>query len=192
VPEGDKIIPVVNELQKHFELVVATQDWHPINHKSFASNHEGKKPFDVIELHGLQQVLWPNHCVQGSHGAEFSSRLQMSKAEAIFRKGTDPEIDSYSGFYDNGHLKSTCLEDYLRGKGVDQVYVSGLCGDICVFYTAMDSLGEGFVTYIIEDGTCPLKQEDFKQTNKQFIEKGGKLISSAEVIAKLIAERMEK
>lgn len=184
VPRGDQVIPVVNKLQSYFELVVATQDWHPLNHKSFASNHPGKRPFDVIELNGLQQVLWPNHCVQGSHGAEFSHELNLNRAEAIFRKGTDPEIDSYSGFYDNGHLKSTCLEDYLRGKKVRQVYVSGLCGDICVYYTAMDSLGEGFETYIIEDATRPLKLEDFKNTNKQFTAKGGLMISSSEIMHK--------
>jgi nicotinamidase/pyrazinamidase len=183
VPKGDEIIPVVNNLQNYFQLVVATQDWHPANHKSFASNHKGKKPFDVIELRGLKQILWPDHCVQGSYGAEFSRQLHMNKAEAIFRKGTDPEIDSYSGFFDNGHLKSTCLEDYLRGKEVDQVYVSGLCGDICVFYTAMDSLGEGFQTYIVEDATRPLRFEDFKSTNKQFMEKGGRLISSAQIMS---------
>ncbi|HET9825462.1 MAG TPA: bifunctional nicotinamidase/pyrazinamidase [Chitinophagaceae bacterium] len=182
VPKGDQIIPVVNKLQDYFELVVATQDWHPLNHKSFASNHQGKKPFDVIELRGLHQVLWPNHCVQGSKGAEFSPQLDMTHAEAIFRKGTDPEIDSYSGFFDNGHLKSTCLEDYLRGKKVDQVYVSGLCGDICVFYTAMDSLAEGFETYIIEDATRPLKFADFKKTNKQFTERGGRLTTSSEIM----------
>jgi len=182
VPEGDKIITVVNELQNYFELVVATQDWHPANHKSFASNHKGKNPFDIIELHGLTQTLWPNHCVQGTAGANFSDQLYPNKAEAIFRKGTNPEIDSYSGFYDNGHLKSTCLADYLRGKNVNQVYVTGLCGDICVFFTAMDSLQEGFETWIIEDATRPLKKEDFKKTNEAFKEKGGKLIRSTEII----------
>ena len=184
VPEGDKIIPVVNELQHHFELVVATQDWHPPNHKSFASNHKGKKLFDIIELNRLQQTLWPNHCVQGSYGANFPDTLETNKAETIFRKGTDAEIDSYSGFYDNGHLKSTCLADYLHGKKVSRVYISGLCADICVFYTAMDSLNEGFETYIVEDGTCPLKQDDYIKTMKVFTEKGGKLIGSADILKK--------
>lgn len=181
VPKGDKIIPVVNELQYHFELVVATQDWHPQNHKSFASNHKDKKPFDIIELNGLQQTLWPNHCVQGSYGASFPDALNTNKAEAIFRKGTNAEIDSYSGFYDNGHLKSTCLADYLRGKKVSRVYITGLCADICVYYTALDSLNEGFETYIIKDGTCPLKQEDYKTTMRIFTEKGGKLIASKDI-----------
>ncbi|MBZ5855530.1 bifunctional nicotinamidase/pyrazinamidase [Flavihumibacter profundi] len=182
VPGGDQIIPVINKLQNYFDLVVAVQDWHPQNHKSFASNNAGKKPFDVIELDGLQQTLWPDHCVQGSFGAAFPAGLHTNKAEAIFRKGTDPEIDSYSGFYDNGHRKSTGLADYLHSKKVTQVYITGLCGDICVFYTAMDSLREGFETFIIEDGTRPLKAEDFIKTNQAFIEKGGKLISSKEII----------
>ena len=103
VAGGDKIVPVLNEIQMHFDLVVATQDWHPAGHKSFASMHPGKKPFEVIDLYGLEQTLWPDHCIQGTIGAAFSSQLNMNKAEAIFRKGTNPEIDSYSGFYDNGH-----------------------------------------------------------------------------------------
>src|ERR1043166_5035395 len=105
VPGGDKIIPLVNELQSNFDLVVATQDWHPPTHKSFASNHAGKKVFEEIQLNNLSQVLWPDHCVQGTHGAELSAAVNWNKTEAIFRKGTNPEIDSYSGFYDNGHLK---------------------------------------------------------------------------------------
>jgi nicotinamidase/pyrazinamidase len=182
VPDGDKIIPVVNELQNYFELIVATQDWHPQNHKSFASNHPGKKPFNVIDLHGLKQTLWPDHCVQGTEGADFPSQLNLNKVEAIFRKGTDTEIDSYSGFYDNGHLKSTGLAAYLRGKNADEVYVTGLCGDICVFFTAIDSLQEGFSTFIIEDATQPLREDDFKKTNEAFMRKGGKLISSKAII----------
>src|SRR4051812_7689039 len=112
VPDGHKIIPVVNELQNYFDLVVATQDWHPLNHTSFASNHNNKKPFDIIELHDIKQTLWPDHCVQGSTGADFPAQLNLNKAEAIFRKGTNAEIDSYSGFYDNKHLKSTGLAAY--------------------------------------------------------------------------------
>ena len=183
VPEGDKIISVVNKLQNYFELVVATQDWHPQNHKSFASNHTGKKPFDVIELNGLQQTLWPDHCVQSTHGADFSPHLKINKVEAIFRKGTNTEIDSYSGFYDNGHLKSTGLADYLHGKKAAQVYVTGLCADICVFYTAMDSLQEGFETYIIADGTYPLRQDDYIRTMQEFEAQRGKLIHSSDIFS---------
>jgi nicotinamidase/pyrazinamidase len=181
VPEGDKIISVVNELQKNFELVVATQDWHPPDHKSFASNHPGKNPFEIIDLNGLQQTLWPDHCVQGTLGAEFSKLVNTNKVEVIFRKGTNPEIDSYSGFYDNGYLKSTGLADYLRGKKVTEIYLTGLCADICVFYTAMDSMKAGFKTFIIEDGTHPLTEEGLLSTMKIFTENGGKLIHSKEM-----------
>jgi len=183
VPHGDKIVPVINELQKYFELTVATQDWHPTDHKSFASNHPNKKPFEVIELNGLKQTLWPDHCVQGTAGANFSSQLNLNKVEAIFRKGTNAEVDSYSGFYDNGHLKSTGLAGYFRDKKIDEVFVTGLCGDICVFFTAMDSLQEGFKTYIIEDATQPLNEDDFKRTNETFIQNGGRLINSREMIS---------
>jgi nicotinamidase/pyrazinamidase len=184
VPRGDKIIPVVNKLQNYFELVVATQDWHPKDHKSFASNHKNKKPFDVIDSNGLEQILWPDHCVQGTKGADFSSQLSINKMEAIFRKGTNPEIDSYGGFYDNYHLKSTGLADYLRGKKVDEIYVTGLAGDICVYWTALDGLTEGFKTYIIEDATSPLNVEEFKKTNKHFKEKGGNVIQSVDITSK--------
>lgn len=181
VPDGDDIIPVVNDLQEHFELVVATQDWHPSNHKSFASNHNHKKPFDIINIHGLQQTLWPDHCLQGSSGAEFPVGLNTNKAEAIFRKGTDSEIDSYSGFYDNGHRKSTGLAGYLSDKQAKEVYIAGLAGDICVYLTALDSIAEKFTTFIVEDATKPLSADDFKKAMKDFITRGGRLIQSKEI-----------
>jgi nicotinamidase/pyrazinamidase len=182
VPESDKIIPVVNKLQEHFELVVATQDWHPANHKSFASNHKNKQPFDIIELGSIQQILWPDHCVQGTAGADFPESLNMNAVEAIVRKGTDPEIDSYSGFYDNGHLKSTGLADYLKGRDIHQIFLVGLCADICVSYTALDGIDKGFKTYIIEEGTCPLNKENYKRIKEQFLLKGGKSISASAII----------
>lgn len=178
VADGDQIVPLVNKLQQQFELVVATQDWHPANHKSFASRHEGKKPFDQIDLNGLEQVLWPDHCVQGSTGADFSAELNMDRVEAIFRKGMDPEIDSYSGFYDNGHRKSTGLADYLRGRGVKEVYLSGLAGDYCVYFTAKDALQEGFKTVVIEDATRPIDQEGFEKAKKEILERNGLVIKS--------------
>lgn len=182
VPEGDAIIPVVNSLQPHFPLVAAAQDWHPAAHKSFASSHPGQQPFNVIELHGLRQTLWPDHCVQGTPGAGFSGQLHTNRIEAIFRKGTDPEIDSYSAFYDNGHLRSTGLAGYLRDKKVEAVYLTGLAADICVFLTAMDSLEEGFETYIIEDAARPISVEDLKKNMQAFIAKGGKIIRSADIL----------
>jgi nicotinamidase/pyrazinamidase len=181
VPDSDAIIPVVNRLIHYFGLVIAIQDWHPADHKSFASMHPGKKPLDIIDLHGLQQTLWPDHCIQGTKGAAFSALLEMNKAEVIFRKGTDPEIDSYSGFYDNGHRKSTGLAGYLHEKKVSEVYVTGLAGDYCVYLTAMDSLEEKFSTFIIEDATRPINPENFKKVMQQFVAKGGKIIRSTDV-----------
>lgn len=182
VPEGDQIIPLTNQLQQAFELVIATQDWHPANHKSFASQHEGKQAFEQIELQGLEQVLWPDHCIQGSSGADFSKELNMQKVEAIFRKGTEPEIDSYSGFYDNGHLKSTALSDYLRGRKVQEVYLCGLAGDYCVYFTAKDALLEGFDTYLIEDATRPISPEGFAKAKADILAKGGNIILSTDLI----------
>ena len=182
VPEGEQIIPLVNRLQKRFDLVVASQDWHPENHGSFAANHPGKEPFDKTELNGLEQILWPPHCVQGLKGAEFSSELDMNKVETIFRKGMDPEIDSYSGFFDNGHQKSTALHDYLQGKHVDTVYIAGLAADVCVRFTASDAVEMGYKTYVISDATRAVgKQEAFEKTRDELEGKGVKFISSASV-----------
>lgn len=178
VPEGDQIIPVVNELMPHFDLVVATQDWHPQQHKSFASQHAGRAVFDTIDLNGLDQVLWPDHCVQSSPGAAFSEALAQDRIESIFRKGTDPEIDSYSGFFDNGHRKSTGLAEYLRGKQVRQVFVVGLAGDYCVYYSVKDALLEGFRTFLIEDATRPISPEGFEKAKADMVNTGAKIIQS--------------
>jgi nicotinamidase/pyrazinamidase len=152
VNEGDRIVPVVNRLLPHFDLVVATQDWHPEGHGSFATSH-GKHPGDLHELAGMPQVMWPDHCVQKTEGAEFHPALDMKPVEAVFRKGTDPAIDSYSGFYDNGRKKSTGLVGYLKEKGVTEVYVVGLATDYCVKFTALDAKQAGFDTTVIEDAT---------------------------------------
>lgn len=116
VPKGNEIVPVINRIQPSFDLVVATQDWHPENHKSFASNHEGKKVFEKIRLNKTEQILWPDHCIQDTPGALFHPDLEMKRVETVFRKGMDPDIDSYSGFYDNGHEKSTGLCRLPSGK----------------------------------------------------------------------------
>lgn len=179
VPGGDEVIPVLNQLQPHFDLVVATQDWHPADHQSFASNHPGKKPFEVTQLLGLDQVLWPEHCVQGTPGAEFAPALQQNRVEAIFRKGMNPAIDSYSGFYDNGHMKSTRLSEYLRSKDITQVFVAGLAGDYCVYFTAKDALVEGFKTFLVEDACRPISAEGFEQAKADLKHRGGKIIQSS-------------
>lgn len=181
VPDGEEIIAIINGVQQYFDLVVATQDWHPANHKSFASNHTDKKVFDEIEVNGHKQILWPDHCVQGTEGAKFSSMFNMNRVEAIFRKGTDIEIDSYSGFYDNNHKKSTGLADYLRGKLITKVYFAGLAGDFCVYYSVLDALIEGFDTYLMEDAVRSIDAEKFKQAKIEITARGGKIINSNEV-----------
>lgn len=163
VADGDKVIPIINKLIPQYDLVVATQDWHPANHKSFASQHEGKKLFEEIELNGMTQRLWPDHCVQGTFGGEFHKDLELNTAEAIFRKGMDPEIDSYSGFYDNGHLKSTGLAGYLKEKGVEEIHFCGIAADYCVYFSIKDALLEGFKTVLIEEATKPIDAENFEK-----------------------------
>lgn len=176
VPNGNDVIPVLNEIQKDFDLIVATQDWHPQNHKSFAAEHPGKNEFEVIDLNGLQQVLWPVHCVQGSFGAEFHKDLKMNSIEAIFRKGMDPEIDSYSGFYDNGKRKNTGLFGYLKDRKVSEVFVAGLAADFCVYFTANDAIDLGFKTTIIEEASKPIDDENWHKLKDKFREKGGNII----------------
>lgn len=152
VPDGDEVVPIANRLMASFPLVVATQDFHPPSHRSFAVNHPGKNTYEVIDLEGLPQVLWPAHCVAGSEGADFHPALDRPGIHAVFRKGTDASIDSYSGFFDNGHRKSTGLGDYLRDKKVDEVFVMGLATDYCVKATALDAVQLGLRTTVIEDG----------------------------------------
>lgn len=182
VPKGDEIIPLVNVLQPHFELVVSIQDWHPPDHCSFASNHPGRKVYEKISLRGLEQVLWPDHCVQGSAGAMFADNLQMNRVEAIFRKGMDPAIDSYSGFFDNGHLKSTGMGDYLKGRKVNRLYVVGLAADYCVYFTILDGLELGFETVLIRDATRAISDLGFQAALRDIELKGGEVILSDAVL----------
>lgn len=161
VAKGDKIISIVNKIQKHFDLVIATQDWHPSNHKSFASNHNNKAVFEVIKLNGSDQVLWPDHCIQGSFGADFSTELNMHQVSAVIRKGTNLEIDSYSGFFDNNKQNATGLHGLLKEKNITEVYVCGLAADYCVYYTAKDAAELGYKTYFIEDATKPISEENY-------------------------------
>jgi nicotinamidase/pyrazinamidase len=163
VPEGDLIIPVINRIQNQFELVIATQDWHPKNHISFASNHSGKKPFEEINIKGGTQKLWPEHCVQGSKGANFPINLNLDRVEAIFRKGTNPLIDSYSAFFDNQHQKKTGLDGYLISKGIKDIYFAGLAGDICVFYSVKDALDFDFNVHLIKNAAMPIEKEKYKE-----------------------------
>lgn len=178
VPDGQSIVPVINKIQPYYDLVVATQDWHPQDHISFASKHPGKKPFDNIELAGSNQVLWPDHCVQGTEGAMFHPDLETRKLAAIFRKGMDPQVDSYSGFYDNRHLISTGLAGYLRDKGISDVHFCGLASDICVYFTIRDAVMEGFSATLVEDASRPLNAETFEILKKEMTGMGVKIYTS--------------
>ncbi|MGB7528542.1 bifunctional nicotinamidase/pyrazinamidase [Sphingobacterium cellulitidis] len=176
VPKGDEIIPIINNIQRDYDLVVASQDWHPQGHLSFASQHENKLPFEIIDLDGLEQVLWPDHCIQESYGSQISEDLQTNRVEAIFRKGMDPKIDSYSAFYDNGKRKDTGLAGYLKARNIDEVHVCGLAADFCVFFTAMDAISEGFKTSIISKATKAIDKGAFMEKKNTFIQAGGSLL----------------
>lgn len=173
VAQGDQIIPIINSIQQQYEVVVATQDWHPHQHVSFASQHPGKQVGDVMEKDGKEQALWPDHCVQGTRGAALSKELNNKPIAAIFRKGMDPKIDSYSGFFDNEQEKSTGLSGYLRNLNIHEVHVCGLAADFCVYFTALDSLSQGFSTVILEDATRAIDALGFESKKEIFIQSGG-------------------
>jgi len=165
VKEGSKIIPLVNKLQKKFHLVVATQDWHPANHESFASNYPNGVIGDLVDLHGLPQVLWPDHCIQNTWGAELAETLDISSVQKVFRKGTEAAVDSYSGFFDNGKRKDTGLSTYLQSKDVEQLFIVGLATDYCVKFTALDAVNLGFVTTVIVDAVKAVNLHPEDQEN---------------------------
>jgi nicotinamidase/pyrazinamidase len=183
--KGDEVIAVANLLQPRFELVVATQDWHPATHRSFASMHPGKSPGDVIDLNGLEQVLWPDHCVQGSRGAELHPALDRTRLGLIIQKGTDPQIDSYSGFFDNGHRKSTELEDYLASEAATDVYIAGLATDYCVRWTALDALKLGFATHVVVDACrgVELQPGDIARAIEVMRAAGARIVTSGKLLS---------
>jgi nicotinamidase/pyrazinamidase len=183
VPDGDKVIPVANRLQASFPLVVATQDWHPANHGSFAASHPGKKVFDQIELNGLTQTLWPVHCVQNTKGAELAAALNRERIVRVFPKGTDCGVDSYTGFFDNGR-KSTGLGEWLRAEGVTDVYVCGLATDYCVKFTALDAAQLGFKTWFIEDASrgVNLRENDVQKAIEEMKSAGVTVVQSTDLL----------
>lgn len=153
VPDGDAVLPVALEWGARFELVIATQDWHPQNHESFASQHKDRSPGQLIDLHGLSQVLWPDHCVENTFGAEFAAEVRELTSRAhVFQKGKQRSVDSYSGFFDNGRRSSTGLSEFLKTRDVNRVFILGLATDYCVKFTALDAVAEGFETHLIESG----------------------------------------
>lgn len=163
VPEGDKIISFINDIIYDYSLVVATQDWHPENHKSFVTQHKGHKVFDVVELNGLKQTLWPPHCIQGTKGAEFHPDLDTRPIQCIFRKGMNVEVDSYSSFYDNNKKESTFLSEYLKAQGVSTIDIVGLAADFCVRFSIEDALQEGFKVNLLLQGTKAINATIFNE-----------------------------
>ena len=188
VPAGDAVVPIAARLIEAFELVVATQDWHPPEHGSFARSHPGRRPGEVIALGGLPQVLWPAHCVQGTRGAELVPEVAAAAASgrvaAVFPKGTDPAIDSYSGLYDNGHRRSTGLGEFLRGRGVDEVYVLGLATDYCVKFTALDAAAAGFKVRLVADAcrAVELTPGDGARAVAEMAAAGVEVVTSASIL----------
>ncbi len=185
VAEGDRVVAPANRLMAAFQLVVATQDWHPANHGSFAANHPGHQPGEVIDLHGIPQILWPPHCVQDTPGAAFHPALDRARISAVFPKGTDPRVDSYSGFFDNDHRHATGLADYLKERGVTEVAICGLATDYCVKFTACDALALGFGVTVVTDACrgVNLQPDDSAKALAELAAKGARLVTSAELLA---------
>jgi nicotinamidase/pyrazinamidase len=151
VEAGDEVVPIINRLMPSFSHVVATQDWHPPDHVSFASTHAGRKPLDVVDAGGIEQVLWPDHCVRGTRGAEIHPRLETGRIGLLLRKGLRQGLDSYSAFFENDHRTDTGLRHYLKGLGLRDVFLCGLATDYCVFSSAMDARRLGFRVTLIRD-----------------------------------------
>ncbi len=180
VPGADELFPLINWLMPKFPLVLATQDWHPPDHVSFAENHPGKKPGDVVLVRGTPQILWPVHCVCHTSGAELVSGLNRELIKDVFFKGSDPEIDSYSAFFDNEQRKSTGLADYLHSQQVTHIFLVGVATDYCVLYSALDALSLGFAVTVIRDACrgIDLKEGDVDRSLALMQEKGAQIISS--------------
>ncbi len=183
VPHGDEVIPLANELQRHFELVLATQDWHPPDHGSFAANHKGKKPGDRIILDGIEQILWPVHCVQNTHGAEFAASFDTSAIAHVFHKGIDALIDSYSTFFDNAHRRHTGLAHYLEKRRIKDIYLMGLALDYCVKYSELDARQLGLNTRVILDGCRGIELEpgDIDRALEEMKRAGAVLLQSSDL-----------
>jgi nicotinamidase/pyrazinamidase len=179
VPGGQEVVPVIHRIAGAFQHVILTQDWHPPDHHSFASNHPGLAPFDTIETDHGPQVLWPDHCVRGSLGAAFHPHLPPDNTELILRKGFRKSIDSYSAFMENDHMTHTGLTGYLRERGVARIFLAGLAYDFCVRYSAIDGRGAGFEIYVVEDACKAIGVGDsVAETNHAFHEAGVRIMSS--------------
>jgi nicotinamidase/pyrazinamidase len=184
VPGGDEVVPVINGIAERFANVVATQDWHPPGHRSFASSHPGKAPHDLVDMPYGPQILWPDHCVQGSHGAELRHDLRVGQAVLILRKGFHPGIDSYSAFYENDRTTPTGLTGYLRERGLERVFIAGLAFDFCVRYSVEDAVGKGFETLVVRDACRALDVDGSAEaTEESFRSLGVRLVVAGQLSA---------
>ncbi len=183
VPGADELASIINPLMEKFSLVIATQDWHPVNHCSFAKNHFGKKAGDVVNIKGITQILWPVHCLRDTSGAELVASLNKKPIASHFYKGTDQGIDSYSVFFDNAHLRSTGLGDYLKSRGITDVYLAGVATDYCVLYSAIDALDLGFKVHIILDACrgINLQPGNVDKALAAIAARGGEIITSKNI-----------
>ena len=183
VPDGGAVIPIANRVMARFDTVVASQDWHPENRRSFAAQHANHQVGETVDLNGCQQVLWPVHCVQGSHGAAFAATLNTDRITRVVQKGTDQEIDSYSAFFDNDHLKQTELHDYLRSMEVDALTVLGLATDYCVKFTVLDALALSYQVSVVVDGIrgVDLREGDSATALQEMSAAGAMMVSSADL-----------
>lgn len=190
VPEGDQVIAVANRVQPYFEMIVATQDWHPADHGSFAANHPGKNPGEIVELDEIQQILWPVHAVQKTKGAEFAGDLETSRWSAVIQKGMDPLVDSYSAFFDNGYRQATGMTALLREREVTDLYVMGLATDYCVKFSVLDGISQEFRVNVIVDGCrgVDVHEGDSREALLDMEDAGAKLICSSDVPALLAAK----
>lgn len=182
VPGGDEIVPIINALARRFPNVILTQDWHPAGHRSFASSHPGKKPFDTVVLDYGNQILWPDHCVQGSEGARLHHSLDVAHAQLVLRKGHHKNVDSYSAFIEGDGTTRTGLASYLRERGIDSVYFCGLATDFCVAWSALDARKLGFAATVIEDACRAIDtQGSLAAAWKQMERAGVRRIRSADL-----------
>lgn len=179
VPDGDSVVPVINRLASKFGHVLLTQDWHPPGHSSFASSHAGKAPFETVEASYGTQVLWPDHCVQGTSGAAFHADLALPEAELVLRKGFRKAIDSYSAFYENDRSTPTGLTGYLRSRGFKRLVLAGLATDFCVYYSAIDAIREGFEAILVEDACRAIDLEGSLEAARQDMTEKGVTFTNA-------------
>lgn len=182
VDKGDEIVEISNKIQEQFKIKIITQDWHPSTHKSFASNHEGKEPLSTVEMFYGQQVLWPNHCIQGTEGSKFHSKLITDSADLIIRKGFRPEIDSYSAFFENDQKTPTGLDGYLKSRGVNKIYLCGLALDFCVYFSAIDGAELGYNVNVIQDACRAIDLDgSLEKSLNDMKSKGVKILSTSDL-----------